>query len=112
MVHLREVSGMFLRRGAAVLWRAAAWPARIAAARETMRHLAGMSDYELADIGLNRQDLRDAAALALDADPSLMFSARAEERKRAPLRMARAGAAKGPNRPMAPAPLREPVSAE
>ena len=34
-----------------------------------MSQLARMSDYELSDIGLVRQDVVDAGALRLDADP-------------------------------------------
>ena len=77
-----------------------------------MRQLAGMSDRELADIRLCRQDLRDATALALGADPSRMFSVRAEERKRTQVRAARPGGARGPNHPKAQTPLSEPVSVE
>jgi len=64
------------------LWRLIGWPLRVAAARQAMRQLAGMSTRELADIGLMRQDLNDASALALGGDPTAMLAARAEERKR------------------------------
>ena len=50
--------------------RAAAWPFRVAAARASMRTLAKMDRRELADIGLNPSDLRDASALPLDRDPT------------------------------------------
>jgi uncharacterized protein YjiS (DUF1127 family) len=64
----------------APLRRLASWPFRVAAAREAMRQLAGMSDHELADICLTRQDLRDASALPLSDDPTRIFAMRAKER--------------------------------
>jgi uncharacterized protein YjiS (DUF1127 family) len=62
--------------------RVAAWPYRVAAARSTMRTLAGMDHRELADIGLIRSDLRDVSALALDCDPTALLARRARERRR------------------------------
>jgi hypothetical protein len=47
-----------------------------------MSQLAGMSDYELRDIGLIRQDLGDASALPLDADPSALLVRRRAARER------------------------------
>ena len=64
----------------APLRRLASWPFRVAAARASMRQLAGMSDRELADIRLTRQDLRDASALPLSDDPSRIFAMRVQER--------------------------------
>lgn len=64
------------------LRRLAGWPFRVAAARCAMRDLAGMSARELADIGLTRQDLRDASALALDDDPTRILVMRVAERAR------------------------------
>jgi len=61
---------------------AAAWPFRVAAARATMRTLAAMDRRELADIGLNPSDVRDASALPLDADPTELLARRARERRR------------------------------
>ncbi len=58
---------------AGALLRALEWPARVGAARRTMNQLARMSDYELRDIGLTRQDVSDANALPLDADPSTLL---------------------------------------
>ena len=69
-------------RVAAPLWRVLSWPARVAAARRTMAELARMSDYELRDIGLSRQDLNDATSLPLDADPSRLFVRRRAARER------------------------------
>ena len=61
--------------------RAAAWPFRVAAARATLRTLAKMDRRELADIGLNPSDVRDASALPLDGDPTEMLARRARERR-------------------------------
>jgi uncharacterized protein YjiS (DUF1127 family) len=61
--------------------RAAAWPFRVAAARATLRALAQMDRRELADIGLNRSDISDVAALPLDRDPTSLLAARVRERR-------------------------------
>ena len=61
--------------------RAIAWPFRVAAARSTLRALASMDRRELADIGLNSSDVRDASALALDRDPGELLARRARERR-------------------------------
>ena len=61
---------------------AATWPFRVAAARATMKALANMDRRELADIGLNASDLRDASALPLDRDPTELLARRARERRR------------------------------
>ena len=62
--------------------RAAAWPFRVAAARATLKALANMDRRELADIGLNPSDVRDASALSLDRDPTEFLARRAYERHR------------------------------
>lgn len=59
-----------------VLARVAMWPARVWIARREFAKLAGMSDHELHDIGLTRQDLRDATALSLDQDPTRFLASR------------------------------------
>ncbi len=61
--------------------RAVAWPFRVAAARATFRTLANMDRRELADIGLNPSDVRDATALPLDRDPTELLARRARERR-------------------------------
>lgn len=61
--------------------RAAAWPFRVAAARATLRTLANMDRRELADIGLNPSDVRDAWALPLDRDPGQLLARRVLERR-------------------------------
>jgi uncharacterized protein YjiS (DUF1127 family) len=48
-----------------------------------LRQLGAMSERELKDIGLVRQDLFDAAALRRDGDPTNLLLARREERKAA-----------------------------
>jgi uncharacterized protein YjiS (DUF1127 family) len=50
--------------------RALAWPARVIEARRTLATLAALSDHELRDIGLIRQDIADLTALAADEDPT------------------------------------------
>ena len=73
--------------GASALKRALSWPARVGAERRAMRQLAGMTDYELRDIGLVRQDVVDAGALRRDADRSAMLAERRAARERsAPVR--------------------------
>jgi uncharacterized protein YjiS (DUF1127 family) len=67
---------------AAALRRALSWPARISAERRAMRQLARMSDCEMRDIGLVRQDIVDAGALRPDADPSARASRRRDVRGR------------------------------
>lgn len=67
---------------AQLLKRAAVWPFRVAAARATLKTLAGMDSRELADIGLRPSDLRDVSALALDRDPTSLLARRALERGR------------------------------
>ena len=73
----------------------ASWPFRVADHRRALAALAGLDERELADIGLMRQDLRDATALPLGADPTLPLAERAQERAQA----MRAGAAGRPSRP-------------
>jgi uncharacterized protein YjiS (DUF1127 family) len=62
--------------------RAASWPFRVAAARVALQALASMDRRELADIGLNPSDVRDASALPLDRDPTELLARRARERRR------------------------------
>ena len=68
---------------------AALWPFRAAAHRRLLATLGGFDDRALADIGLSRQDLRDATALSLAADPSGLLSDRARERSDLALRARR-----------------------
>ena len=66
----------------AALREVAAWPFRVAAARATLKALANMDRRELADIGLNSSDVRDASALPLGSDPTAVLATRARERRR------------------------------
>lgn len=66
----------------ALLRHLAGWPGRVAESRRTMRLLAAMNDHELADIGLTRQDLRDASSVAPGDDPTMLLSLRVRERMR------------------------------
>ena len=68
---------------AAAAWRALLWPARVMEARRTLAQLAGMSDYELRDIGLSRQDLVDLTARPLDEDPTPHLASSRAARERA-----------------------------
>lgn len=56
------------------------WPARVAQARRDLAMLASLDDRDLADIGLGRHDLRDATAVGLGKDPTVLLAARARER--------------------------------
>src|SRR5271154_3750742 len=77
---------------------AAAWPFRVAAARATLKALANMDRRELADIGLNASDVRDASALPLDRDPTELLAERVRERRGA------SGAARVPRGDTGPRP--------
>jgi uncharacterized protein YjiS (DUF1127 family) len=69
--------------GAAIV-RAALWPARVIETRRTMNQLAGMSDFELRDIGLTRQDLADVTARPQDEDPTAYLANARASRARVP----------------------------
>ncbi|MGO8798029.1 MAG: DUF1127 domain-containing protein [Roseiarcus sp.] len=73
---------LFRTFGSAVV-RALLWPARVVAARRTLAQLAGLSEYELRDIGLSRQDLVDFTARPLDEDPTPHLSRSRAARLRA-----------------------------
>ena len=64
------------RMAANTLVRALMWPSRVLQARRDFALLAAMTPHELRDIGLNRSDIANATALALDDDPTV-FLARA-----------------------------------
>ena len=79
---LHSFDRLSYRRAASAVGRALSWPGRVVAARRTMSQLGSMSDYELRDIGLTRQDLSDATSLPLDADPSPLLARRRAARER------------------------------
>ena len=57
------------------------WPFRVLENRRLLDGMGSLSDHELRDIGLTRQDLRDATALPIDRDPGKFFAARAASRR-------------------------------
>ena len=59
------------------------WPLRALEARRTLGQLGAMSDCELADLGLCRSDVANAAAGPADADPGLALNKVRAERKAA-----------------------------
>ena len=75
------MSATLFDSGFRVLSHLVMWPARVAAARRTLRSVATMSDYELRDIGLTRQDVRDAACLGVAEDPGALFTRRVAEKR-------------------------------
>jgi uncharacterized protein YjiS (DUF1127 family) len=66
--------------GAAELKRAFTWLAQVGAARASMAQLARMSDAELHDIGLVRQDVVDIGALRRSVERSALAERRAAPR--------------------------------
>ena len=56
------------------------WPARALAARRDLAMLAALDDHGLSDIGLTRQDLRDATGYGALDDPMERLAERARER--------------------------------
>ncbi len=77
-------------------------PMRVAAHRSAIAQLADLDDHGLRDIGLTRQDLRDATATPLYADPTRQLVERARERADAALR-ARRPPPPSPRRALPPA---------
>jgi len=59
------------------------WPARALEARRVLNALAALDDHGLADIGLNRSDVANAAAYPVDADPTLVLVRARRERQAA-----------------------------
>jgi uncharacterized protein YjiS (DUF1127 family) len=62
--------------------RAMFWPVRVVKARQQLMQLGALSERELNDIGLTRQDLHNATGLASDADPTEYLARVADERGR------------------------------
>jgi uncharacterized protein YjiS (DUF1127 family) len=67
-------------RFVAVAMRVVLWPVRAARTRKVMHQLAAMNEHQLRDIGLTRDDIVSAQAVALDQDPTYLLAARAKER--------------------------------
>ena len=76
---MRGVAGQAVKTAAHWL----TWPARALEARRVMNALAALDDRGLADIGINRSDVANAAAAPVDADPTLMLALARFERKSA-----------------------------
>jgi uncharacterized protein YjiS (DUF1127 family) len=58
-------------RQAGKVWHVLSWPLRAIEAWRVINQLGALSDRELADIGLNRSDVANAAAQTPGADPSV-----------------------------------------
>ncbi len=58
------------------------WPFRAAENRRLLQELGAMSDHDLRDIGLTRNDLRDSLALPADRDAGAFLSDRRFARRR------------------------------
>jgi uncharacterized protein YjiS (DUF1127 family) len=84
-VTTRDCAGMRetgTRRALRLVWQIVAWPVQAWRIRQEYAVLAGMSEHELRDIGLSRQDVIDASAYKAGEDPTQMLATRAEERRR------------------------------
>ncbi|BBF93824.1 DUF1127 domain-containing protein [Blastochloris tepida] len=72
---------------AGTIVRTLAWPfvtlGRAIEARRQIAQMAQLSDYMLKDIGLQRQDLQDAASLSPFTDPTRLLVSRVVERRAA-----------------------------
>ena len=79
----RAVSALSRLMAAALAMADAAimWPFRARENRRILDSLGAMDDHQLRDIGLSRQDLRDATALGAGRDPGRFFSARRRDRR-------------------------------
>lgn len=60
----------FIEKATTLVARVALWPVHVIEARRTLAQLGALSDYELRDVGLTRQDLADLTARPLDEDPT------------------------------------------
>jgi uncharacterized protein YjiS (DUF1127 family) len=79
-----------LRRLANLVVDVFTWPVRVVENRRVLAALCELDDRGLADIGLTRQDLRDATALPVGVDASVALAERARERENNALRARRA----------------------
>jgi uncharacterized protein YjiS (DUF1127 family) len=70
---------LWLARGVDVLAHIADFLERAAAGRRALRQLANADDRMLKDIGLDRSDLRNAAAQPLYRDPTALLAGRVDE---------------------------------
>ena len=65
-----------------IIGAAVRWPVKIHRNRQILHSLHPMSESELADIGLCRQDLSDSTALPLTSEIGAFLAARVSERRR------------------------------
>jgi uncharacterized protein YjiS (DUF1127 family) len=70
-------------RQAGKVWHVLMWPIRAMEAWRVLNQLGALSDRELADIGLYRSDLANAAAESPAADPSVPLMRARSERQAA-----------------------------
>lgn len=70
---------MWLARAVDALTHVAAFLDRAAAGRRALRQLAAADDRMLKDIGLDRSDLRNAAAQPIYRDPTQLLAGRVDE---------------------------------
>lgn len=62
-------------------WSVLSWPSRAYEHRRLLHAMAGMSDHELSDVGLARQDLLDAVTLPITGEVGSFLAARSAERR-------------------------------
>ena len=72
----------YLLKTLAIFYDIAAWPFRRARRLREMRLLVAMSDRDLSDIGLSRQDVNDVVTLPLSWDTGHFLFCRRTVRKR------------------------------
>ena len=74
-------AAMWLARGVDALTRVMDFLERAAAGRRALRQLAAADDRMLKDIGLDRSDLRNAAAEPFYRDPTELLAGRVDEQR-------------------------------
>ena len=78
--HSTSAYGFVQALAAATLWLARK-PVHFYQARRALTELSAMSDHELSDIGLTRNDVSAATALPVDVDPTAILAGVAQERR-------------------------------
>ncbi len=78
----REAKFPYLLRGIVFFYNLIAWPVRRARRLREMRLLLSMSDRDLSDIGLRRQDVNDVVTLPLTWDTGHFLLCRRNAKKR------------------------------
>ena len=77
----RSALARFAHAGLTALDAVLMWPFHVSENRRMLESLAAMDDHELRDIGLSRQDLRDATALWAGQDGGRFLSGRRRDRR-------------------------------